>query len=342
MFCIVLHHFAYHGSMSWATTYNKAFLKTDQIYLFLACLGKAAVIAFVMTGAWFLSKKQFKLWRVINLCITTFVYSWLIFIVLRWKFPGLINGVKNNIWLPIPIPSNYWFVIAYCYMLLFMPFLNIILNKLSRRQVICLIFLFSVLWTIIQFIPNQKLDNNDYNFFNLNNYFLLIYLIAGYLRKYTPSWATSFIKSTFMLVCVLVIILLAILSISKNSYNVFAGLMASLNNPFSLCLGISIFLFFNNMSLGHSRIINYISKSMFGVYLIHDNSFIRPVIWQKLVKTITLSKYPFKYLEYGLIVSLYIFVICTFIDILKRIAIDPVINFFAIKVTRGFLKWSLK
>lgn len=341
MFCIVLHHFAYHGSLNWAATYNETFLKTDHVYLFLACLGKAAVVAFVMIGAWFLSEKKFKLWRVVQLCITTLVYSWLIFLILIWKFPSLINfGSMNNIWWPIPIPSNYWFVIAYVYMLLFMPFMNLILNKLSRRQTIIIIYVFGILWTVVQFIQTKKIDNDSYNFFNLNNYFLLIYLIAGYLRKYKPVWSIGFIKSFSILTIIVGIIVLTILSINKNNYVFFAGLMASLNNPISLILGISMFLFFNNMRIGHNVVINYISKSMFGVYLIHDNSFIRPIIWQKLVNTLPYAKSPIKYLQYGLSVSFTVFVICIFIDILKRIIIDPIINFFAFRITKKFLKWS--
>lgn len=342
MFFIVLHHFAYHGS-TWAWQYNRLYWHADKVYLFLACLGKAAVVSFVMIGAYFLSKKKFKLWRVVQLCITTLVYSWLIFLFLHWKFPGLLKGATtSNIWLPIPIPSNYWFVIAYVYMLLFMPFMNLILEKTSRRQILTILVVFTLLWTILQFINVIKPDNDQYNFFNFNNYFLLIYLISGYIRKYRPKWSVGFIRAFLSLAITLLVIWGIIYSISPKEYNWFAGVMASLSNPLSLILGVTVFTFFNSINMGHSVIINYISKSMFGVYLIHDNSYVRPIIWQKLVNTLPYAKNPGKYLQFGLEVSLTIFAICVGIDIVKRILIDPITNYLGMKATNSFVKWSSK
>lgn len=343
MFFIVLHHYAYHGSFIWTQQYNKLFWNSDKIYLFLSCLGKAAVVAFVMIGAWFLSEKEFKIWRVIQLCMTTFIYSWLIFLFLRWKFSSLINVESmNNIWWPIPIPSNYWFVIAYVYMLLFMPFMNLIIKKTTKRQIIIIIIVFTILWTTIQFIPNKKLDNDNYNFFDFNNYFLLIYVIAGYLRKYKPKWSKGFFKSLCILILSILVILVTIYNIPNKDYSFFAVLMASLSNPFSLILGIALFVFFNNVHLGHSIVINYVSKSMFGVYLIHDNSFVRTILWHKVINTLPYAQSPLKYLKYGLIVSVIIFITCIIIDIIKRLTIDPIFNYLGLKCTNKIRTWSNK
>ncbi|MDM8304012.1 acyltransferase [Limosilactobacillus vaginalis] len=343
MFFIVLHHYAYHGSFKWATQYNNLFFGSEKVYLFLSCLGKAAVISFVMIGAYFLSMKSFKLIRVVQLSVTTLIYSWLIFLFLLWKFPAFIkiNSI-SSILLPIPIPSNYWFVIAYIYMLLFMSFMNLIIRKLSRRQILTIIFLFIFFWTILYFVQSDKLDNDSYSFFNVNNYFLLIYLIAGYIRKYDTKWAKSFFTSFFLFIGALIVTLLFIFFIPDEYYNRLSGIMASLNNPLALFLGVTIFVVFKNINIGHNVVINYLSKSMFGVYLIHDNSFIRPIIWHKLVHTLTYAQKPYNYLWYGIETSFFIFIICIIIDILKRTTIDPIVNLGTLKLTNMFKKWSLK
>lgn len=341
MFFIVLHHFAYHGSSSWVGQYTKAYAGAEKIYLLLSCLGKAAVVAFVIIGAYFLSQKKFKLIRVLHLCFTTLIYSWLIFLVLIWKFPDLINiGSWNNIWAPIPIPSNYWFVIAYVYMLLCMPFMNLLIRKLTKRQICTVIFLFSFLWTIVYFMSSNKLDNDGYSFFTSNNYFLLIYLIGGYIRKYQPRWAMTFLSSAIVFIACLLFTLLIIYKAPSSYYGNLSGIMATLNNPISLILGVSIFVLFKNINIGSNVVINYISKSMFGVYLIHDNSFIRPIIWQKMVNTHIYAKKPLEYLQYGLKVSIIIFVYCILIDILKRLVIDPIVNVLVLKLNNLYISWS--
>lgn len=341
MFFIVLHHYAYHGSMEWAQEYNRAYVNSDYVYLILSCLGKAAVVSFVMIGAYFLSRKQFKILRVVHLCITTFVYSWIIYLFLDWRFPQFIHGKSmQEIWWPIPIPSNYWFVIAYVYLLLIMPFMNLIINKLTRRQLAILIWILVIFWCFLEFIPNNKLDNVDYSYFNFNNYFLLIYLIAGYVRKYRPIWTVGIGKTFLIFAIGLVVSFSIIYNTTSKNYNSFAVIMASLSNPLSLVIGVTTFSLFNNINLGHNRIINYISKSMFGVYLIHDNSFIRPIIWHKFINTKLYAVNSSKYLQYGLQVSAIIFCICVGIDIFKRIFIDPIINFLVVKSTNTLIQWS--
>lgn len=341
MFCILLHHFAYHGSSSWASHYNYLYLSSEKVYLFLACLGKAAVVSFVMIGAFFLAQKKFKLWRIINLCLTTLIYSWLIYIFILWKFPQAVKTVTPmNLWLPIPIPSNYWFVVAYVYMLMLMPFMNLILEKTTRKQILLIIGLFTILWTVLPFIPNTKADNSGYNFYFYYNYFLLIYLISGYIRIYQPNWANSLIKSSVFFVAVVAIIIVIILNVSSKNYASLAGTFATLNNIFSLALGISIFVLFKNINVGHNVVINYIAKSMFGVYLIHDNSFVRPLLWQKLVHTNRYATDYVGYIKYGLVITLFVFFSCIIIDVIKRIIIDPPVNKTLMKLNTKFLAWS--
>lgn len=341
MFLIVIHHFAVHGSEIWANHFHQNYVQTENIYLLLLSFGKAAVVAFVLIGAYFLSEKQFKLSRIVNLCLNTLIYSWLIYLILFFIDPKLVaqeSGV--NLWLPIPIPSNYWFVIAYVYMLIMMPLVNYGLRKCNKRQLLFVILLLFFFWCILQFIPNNKLDNSDYNFYTTNNYFLFIYVIGGFIRKY--NLGNNLIKSFLLLIVfllVLEIIILVILGSYSKNYDFLWGILANNNSPFGILIGIPLFLTFKNLNIGYNRIINYISKSMFGVYLIHDNSFVRSFLWKKIVKTAPIANKPGKYLQYGLTISFFTFCICICIDIFKRIVMDPLINKVLKKYTQKFLIW---
>lgn len=73
--------------------------------------------------------------------------------------------------------------------------------------------------------------------------------------------------------------------------------------------------------------INYIAGSMFGVYLIHEDSFVRPIIWNQLISSKLYIHSGLEYLTAGLIFSLLVFIICIIIDIVcRRIIFSKVIN----------------
>ena len=341
MFFIVLHHFAYHGSMTWACKYSKDLIQSERVYVLLCCLGKAAVVSFVLIGAYFLSKKRFKLLRIVNLGETTFIYSWLIYLVLLFSYPSIVKPISAmSVCLPIPLPSNYWFVIAYLYMLLFMPFMNLLLDKLNRRQLLVILVCLFVLWNILQFVPSNKPDNDQWNFFSNNNYFLFLYLIAGYIRKYQPIIVDTLFKSFIAFLVSIIIIAIVIFEISRSNYLFISSFMATLNNPFSLMLGVFIFCLFRKINLGVVKTINFISQSMFGVYLIHDNPFVRDLLWHKIINNTYYNSNGATYLIYGIIVSLSIFFICILIDSIKRYVVDRSVNKILAKYTCYFLMWS--
>jgi hypothetical protein len=79
---------------------------------------------------------------------------------------------------------------------------------------------------------------------------------------------------------------------------------------------------------------------MFGVYLIHDNPFVRELLWNKIINNSYYNSNGATYLIYGIIVSLSIFFICILIDSIKRYVIDRSVNKILAKYTRSFVTWS--
>lgn len=117
-------------------------------------------------------------------------------------------------------------------------------------------------------------------------------------------------------ICVLIAILLSALAINEKLFNGIADLF-DVNSPLVLLTSIFIFSYFKNSHF-NSRIINYIAGSMFGVYLIHEDSFIRPFIWQNIFSSKVYAGSGIKYLLAGLLFSLIVFIICILIDIIFR------------------------
>lgn len=92
---------------------------------------------------------------------------------------------------------------------------------------------------------------------------------------------------------------------------------ANYSSILAVIFAISWFLFFSNLNF-HNRFINFVASSMIGVYLIHDNVFLRKIIWEGIYPNKLYLANP--YLHCLIKVSL-VFLICTLIDIIFRLTI---------------------
>ena len=63
---------------------------------------------------------------------------------------------------------------------------------------------------------------------------------------------------------------------------------------------------------------NLIASSTFGVYLIHDNPYIRNYIWKELFKVSSYINSPYLFL-YSILITFIVFIVCTFIDLIRRL-----------------------
>lgn len=331
MFAIVIHHYAVHGTLD-CNHYNPAIINTLRVNLFFYYLGKVGVCCFVIIGAYFLCEKRFNFRRPVNLIITMMFYSFGIYLVLKYGFHTGIWGADTpaRTWLPFPLPSGYWFVYAYIVMLLAMPCLNIIINNLSQRKLLLLIIGLFILWSILpagiwMFGTKPDTSVNDFGY-TYTTYFFLLYFVGAYLRKYRNRfWNSARMTGLASSIALLITILLTFLVNGQNSLYYYEDISWT-NGPIVLISAVFIFAFFRNIQL-NSKIINYIAGSMFGVYLIHDNSFIRPLIWKRFISSAKLAYSASTYTIKGLEYSLLIFIGCILLDIvIRRLLFSKIIN----------------
>ena len=98
----------------------------------------------------------------------------------------------------------------------------------------------------------------------------------------------------------------------------------NLNSFFEFWISAGLILVFKNITPFSNKFINIIAGSTFAVYLIHDNQFIRPMLWQKVNNVQYQSSIDF--LINGLEISLLIFIICIVLDMIRRILLDNLFN----------------
>ncbi|SFV41401.1 acyltransferase [Ligilactobacillus acidipiscis] len=325
MFMIVLHHSIVHGVLGEFFPQNSFNLYSNHpVVFFVARLfafgGKTGVALFILITGYFSINSKMKWSRILKVWVPTLFYSILCYILFKLFGPSLTD--KRQVlasFFPVTFRS-YWFITLFIMLLFAIPALNTLWHHCSRKQQGYIIISLFVTYILL---PTLGLYADNSLFF----IFIMYYLIGGYIRG-TPK-VSFWNKKTVYIVGIL-------LSLTGYAYLTFHGIRAGYlahssdminattkffgdNNICVVVFAVSFFMFFNHISLRPNRLINLVASSTFGIYLIHDNPFVRKFIWFDLLhfeKLATTNLINFVVID--LITVLIIFGICSTIEIIRN------------------------
>jgi len=310
MICIIAHHFMGHGGWQFAQTGANPYLMS-----FANALYQPAVNVFVMITAYFICtkdnmkipyKKLGKLW------ITVFFYSILLFTV--FTATGIYSFDKTALiqsLFPV-LTGKYWFISAYFVMMIASPFLNAIIARLNKAQFTALVIFIVIIsslqdvgiWTAT--LPMDKGHNAVW--------FCLLYLIAAYIRKYditprTVPWIIGAVGYAAILIFVTLI-----------------WKWPRYNSVVTIYMSIFVFLTAKKVKIKgnvSNKIICFISKLTFGVYLIHDSVEMRGYMYENIFHSSAFiqTEYAFPILIGFILLT---FVVCSFIEFLRQTGFNAV------------------
>jgi hypothetical protein len=149
-------------------------------------------------------------------------------------------------------------------------------------------------------------------------WFCYIYLISGYIKKHGIKHFDNKLFSGCMSVVTYFTIwgLIVLTYYLAGRYPIFSGTELSWARicclPILLC-SITIFYWIKNVDIGSKKIINAVSKTTFGVYLIHDNGNLREYLWKNIIKTPEYFYSGFFFIHLICTVII-IYIICVMID----------------------------
>ena len=313
MICVVANHFVSHSGLTVAdSSINANFL---WIQLLKLC-GKISVDIFVLISGYFSITSQKKVTaKAARMWLQLFTYSAGIFAVfcLAGLQPFSIKEMIRHI-MPVTF-ANWWFASTFFVMLLFSPYINKLLLALGRNAHKGLIALMGICWSVIPTFTAQDFEGNALI------WFVFLYSCGAYLRLYNPFERIK--KST----CFISAALLILLTLASSLIINFAGakypaLKAHQFYFFGMqrinVLVIDILLLegFTKIKIGRSRIINLIASATFGVYLIHDEKFMRSFLWDRLFKVNEYSKSKML-IPYSIAVILLVFISCIVIELIR-------------------------
>ena len=253
----------------------------------LECLCIVAVNAYMLISGYFIGTTTFRLSRLIKLYLQLWFYSVGVGII------GILTGVlpmqeveiHDLLTFVFPVSmGHYWFVTAYIFMYLFLPFIGKAVQQMTQKQMQwalgLLLFFFGTLKSVLPI--RLEMDGQGYDCI----WYLCVFLTAAYIRRFGSSLISNWKKSA----CVYVGLCLVIFGVTMGLRQVYlhTGSLGRIikisleyNHILPYLASVGLFGIFLNIKVPEKigRVINRIAPYTLGVYLIHENITLR-YAWQ--------------------------------------------------------------
>lgn len=327
MFLIVIHHLSVHGFLISDSNWHSAPSVNQILGQFMMIGGKLGVDIFVIITGYFLVNSSFKIEKVLILDLQVWFYSFVIFavLVLTKNIPfSIIKFIKA--FFPI-IYNQYWFATSYMLIYLFSPFLNRLIKSINKKKLSILILMLMAVSSALPSLIRADLDNSP------TLLFVLLYCIGAYIRLYGNeidlkksglilSWSGIIVALVSVLILDALGSYFKIWTLVNHAVHFLGG-----NSILLLIAATGIFMVVLTKKPRYSSFINKCASASFGVYLIHDNGYFSPILWQKIIDASMLLKQPtILFIIYSLVIVILIYVLSTAIDLLRISSVAKVLD----------------
>jgi hypothetical protein len=333
---IVLHHI-FINTISLEDLNKNNYLKLiNWNYILLKIIsnyGQFGNNVFIMISGFFsITKTSFNWNKFLSILFEIYTYYYPS-IVLGKKLSSLYKTVKfpdyssKKIYFPNLTHNGNWFAQIYLCLLIFIPYINmglLSLNKEKYRQLIILIIIFYCIFkSILDFLKFNSIIFSTTSFINL----LLPYIIGGYIRiydsKYKVFW--KIIAICYFIFTIFSEIFFDILSYNFKNFRFVlfnSYLSFKINSLISIIGSIGMIYFFKSINL-YNKKINWISVSVFGIYLVHGNKHLTPYMYNIWFKFNLNDNY---FLLKYIVKAFLIIIFSLSLDIIRRYTIGLIFN----------------
>ena len=315
MLVIVAHHYVVNSGVLGRIDQQNMITGNSVFAILFGWGGKTGINCFILITGYFMCISNITLKKFLKLLMEIEFYRviiYLVFVCSGYQMFNMISFIKAV--LPVKDISTA-FTSSYLVFFLFIPFLNLLIHAMNKKQHLTLIGLtvgiYSI-WASLGFNVS----------FNYVTWFSVLYVIAAYIRMYPlplfenkTIWAVLSIASIVVSWSNVVVLMFIAQKIGKAlSWSYY--FVNDCNKVLALITGLCTFMFFKNLHF-YSKSINSISAATFGVLLIHANGDVmRQWLWKDTLNNV--GVYGTNVMVLHAIISvLAIYIICTVIDILR-------------------------
>ena len=318
MILVIAHHYVIRSGLSSQEGPISADLLSlhSLLLLFFGAWGKTGINCFVLISGYFMCEKEISLRKFLKLLCEILFYQ-IVIMVVFW-ITGYEKLTMESVlvaFLPVKGLGD-GFTGAYLVFFLFIPFLNILVHHMNEKQHVKLLALTGFAYVFLgTFRPVLSVT------MNYATWFCVLYLIASYIRLYPKKsfssagrwgWATLACAAVSMLsvaVCAFIA--------KRVGKPVYYQFVTDCNTLLAVMNAVSAFLFFKNLRIPQSRIINVVAGTTFGVLLIHAHGdAMRRFLWYDTLDNIGHYFSRMAYIH-PLVSVLGIFAVCSAIDLLR-------------------------
>ncbi len=329
MLLIVIHHYVVNSGLMPMMEADPLNAKSLFLYIW-GMWGKTGINCFVLITGYFMCQSEITLWKFLKLFLEMLFYSFTINLCFMAFGYGDISLV-SFLWRLFPVHSiTDGFASCYLVFFLFIPFLNILLRNINKRQHQLLLILLLGVYSLLYFLPYIKVS------YNYVTWFCVLYVIGSYLRFY-PIQDTN---HRFWLKGLLVTVVLSMLSVifmvwlnatwlsAKGLHYSVYYFVADSNAPLAILVSVCAFMYFKDLKIRQSKFINIVGGGTFGVLLIHANSdTMRQWLWKDVCDNAGHYSSSAIYLH-AILVPVSVFIVCSIIEYIRMRTVEtPLLNF---------------
>lgn len=318
MFMVVILHILNQGGILNA---SERFTSQYEAGWLLQTAAFCAVDVYALISGFVSCYAKYRYRNIIELWLQVLFYTFSITTLFCIFVPSKVTAME---WVKAFFPvmfNQYWYFSSYVALFLFIPLLNIILEKMEKRQlqfcIVIIIFFFSCIQTL--FYSDAFGTNDGYSAIWL----MILYLVGGYIRKYGQREnvkAGRFLAGYFVMVGLtwLSKLIIEILTLYFLGEVRAGNYLISYKSPTILLAAICLLLFFEKVEISPilKKMIKVCSPMTFGVYLIHNH----PLVSSYLMKEMFNEYATFKWIVEILIIfgtTIVINFICYIIDFIR-------------------------
>lgn len=296
-------------------------------FLFEFCsLGNVGVIILALIAGYrgVGDKRPFKLKSLLSVVFQAIFYSVAIYL-LCCAFGGVQFSVVDFLGSLMPLTSNaYWLVACFLILYIFAPYLNRLVDGLTRKNHLGLIIVMVVLFSVLPaVIPGLSYGDGIV---------LLVayYVMGAYFQKYQDNIFAKKKNSGLILlatvgVVALLIMIKDLLGSDWMMLDRSLEYLLSMRSVVSILIAVSIFALFEQRKPTSSKAISLVASCTLGVYLIADNYYMRSAFWGDFLRTAEYVREPVLILHCLSSVAA-AFAVCVVIEILRKWTLENVFS----------------
>ena len=278
---IIAFHYVYHGRAGLNATSIIVRFVAEVVYHF----GELGVSCFVLASGYFLEDTIFRPRKLV--CLILQVEFYVVISKLILSALGQPTQWKILDFFPF-LYGEYWFINVFLLIYILQPFLKRMVISLEQRQLWLLIISQAVIWSLIPtliFSIFIKGSTEAMPYYNRYIWFLLVYLIGYYMRKYSFPLSKHDVlhlaetKRWIKILFPFALLILFIITGERGLWPYSATFFWTPNSLLMLIMSVALFAAFRDWKPKFDgRWVAFAAQNTLGIYLLHDGE-LRPYLW---------------------------------------------------------------